>query len=132
MRAALWDRRSWAAADRMRFERVADGPVNFTVTLAAPETTDLLCRPLATVGKYSCYNGSRSVINYRRWRDGGSAYGTDLAAYRIYVINHEVGHALGHDHQFGCLPDGRAPVMMQQTKGTGSCSPNPWPSPSAG
>ena len=57
------------------------------------------------------------------------------SAYRIYMVNHEDGHALGHQHAHQCLPGGLAPVMMQQTIGlrsaaTGTmCQANPWPYP---
>ena len=59
----------------------------------------------------------------------------DLNAYRIYMINHEDGHALGHQHAHQCLPGGLAPAMMQQTFGLRSaatgqlCEANPWPYP---
>jgi hypothetical protein len=49
-----------------------------------------------------------------------------LQQYRIYLILHEFGHALGHDH-VKCKQSGDpAPVMLQQTKGTGQCYPDPW------
>ena len=44
-------------------------------------------------------------------------------------MNHETGHWLGHGHR-GLCRAGPAPVMMQQSKGTGACSFNPWPLPS--
>ena len=53
----------------------------------------------------------------------------------MYMINHEDGHALGHEHAHQCLPDGLAPAMMQQTFGLRSastgklCGANPWPYP---
>ena len=48
--------------------------------------------------------------------------------YHCYVVQHEMGHALGYDHSNAV--QGRAcPVMYQQTKGTGEtiCVANPWP-----
>ena len=60
---------------------------------------------------------NRVVFNDARWVRGASAYVGDLTAYRIYMINHEDGHALGHQHAHQCLPGGLAPVMMQQTIG---------------
>jgi Protein of unknown function (DUF3152) len=105
------------------------------VTLVSSMTVRRLCGytlPFET----SCYNGKlgRAIINDARWVRGAVAYGSDLAGYRTYVINHEVGHALGHAHQ-ACPRDGAlAPVMLQQTLGLqrpggGQCRPNPWPYP---
>ena len=56
-----------------------------------------------------------------------SGYGNDLASYRTYLILHEFGHALGHDHVKCPGNNMPSPVMMQQTKGTGECYPDPWP-----
>lgn len=125
----LADPRSWGARKQLSFQRVDSGPVDFRVVLASPERTDLLCAPLNTVGQYSCHQGERAVINLRRWLLGSPWYGTDLAAYRDYVVNHEVGHALGRGHQ-RCPGAGRvAPVMLPQTEGLDGCRPNPWPFP---
>lgn len=119
----LFDRRSWPE----RFERVDHGAADFRLILASPELTDELCLPLDTAGIYSCFQPGRVVLNAMRWKRGADAYGDDLKGYRIYMVNHEVGHALGHDH-LECPGSGeKAPVMMQQTKGVAPCEPNPWP-----
>lgn len=70
------------------------------------------------------------AINEQRWLrefdDDKSEL--ELPAYRAYVINHEVGHALGkHQHESKCTSRGKTPIMMQQTKGTGGCRPWPFP-----
>ena len=50
----------------------------------------------------------------------------NINLYRVYLILHEFGHALGHDHE-KCEGSGKpAHVMMQQTLGTGLCYPDPW------
>jgi Protein of unknown function (DUF3152) len=118
--------RSWGGTDRVSFRRVSRGRIDFRVTLATPATTDRLCAPYITGGIYSCANGGRAVLNLMRWRNGAAAY-RHVRRYRIYLVNHEVGHLLGHGHRYCPAAGARAPVMMQQTKGVGSCRPNPWP-----
>jgi hypothetical protein len=122
----LYDRRGW----RVPFRRVDSEPVDFRVALATPRTTDRLCAPLDTSGRFSCHQKGRAVLNLWRWRHGARSYGRDLRGYRTYLVNHEVGHALGHSWHRTCPhPGAAAPVMMQQTLGIGRCSSHPWPRP---
>jgi len=125
----LGDRRSWGRGGVMSFQRVSSGPVAFRVVLASPRTVDRYCAPLNTNSYTSCYMGGRSVLNQQRWQSAVPWYAKDLANYRIYMINHEVGHALGHGHQNCPQRGARAPVMQQQTLGMQGCVRNPWPYP---
>jgi hypothetical protein len=116
-----WIKRGYA------FRRVDSGRIDFRIALASRNLTDRLCYPLITNGIFSCYMNGRAVLNRWRWRVGADSYGDDLRRYRIYMVNHEVGHALGFGHR-SCPGAGRkAPVMMQQTKGVYPCIANPWP-----
>ena len=130
--AILGDNRSWASTADVSLERRGSTDVSIRVVLATPGTVDEFCARagLDTAGIYSCWNGRFALINLDRWNSGASGFDGPLEAYRGYVINHEVGHGLGHSH-VGCPAGGDpAPVMMQQTKGTGACEPNAWPFPS--
>jgi hypothetical protein len=122
----LNDARSWGVP----FAQVDDESYDLRLVLASPTTTDSLCSPLQTGGIYSCRNGGNVVINLMRWTSGTDEYAKDLTTYRRYLINHEVGHFLGRGH-LPCPGVGNpAPVMMQQTKGLGQCTPNGWPTES--
>ncbi|HKC26388.1 MAG TPA: DUF3152 domain-containing protein [Jatrophihabitans sp.] len=138
--STLSDKRSWAGHG-VALRRVSSGPVDFHVTLTSTLTTRKLCGYTVHV-ETSCFASAggtsdvnRVVLNVARWVRGSAAYVGDLAAYRVYMINHEDGHALGHRHAHQCLPGGLAPVMMQQTFGLRSaqtgrlCQANPWPYP---
>ena len=124
----LSDPRSWAGGNPAALSLASTlESADFRVVLASPETTDALCAPLLTRGRVSCRNGGDVVINAWRWVNGADAYGQDLASYRQYVVNHEVGHALGHGHAGCATPGAPAPVMLQQTLGLQGCAANPWP-----
>lgn len=126
----LNDPRGWGHGGRMRFTRTDHGPVRVRVSLSSPDLTDERCLPARTGGELSCWDGPRSVINAKRWGIGAHTYRGDLASYREYVINHEVGHQLNGRNHRDCPGRGRlAPVMVQQTKSLGGCRPNPWPHP---
>ncbi|WP_460460613.1 DUF3152 domain-containing protein [Angustibacter peucedani] len=125
--ATLNDRRSWGHGGTRTFARTT-GDADVVVVLASPDTSAELCRPLVTHGKLSCGNGDRAVLTSYRWARGTPEF-PDLDVYRQYVVNHEVGHVLGHHHE-QCGGAGRlAPVMQQQTKQVAPCRPNAWPYP---
>jgi hypothetical protein len=126
--ATLNDPRSWGHGGRMTFARTG-GAYDIRVVLASPDTSARLCAPLQTMGTLSCGQGRTAVLTLYRWVKAIPDYGTDRTGYRRYLVNHEVGHTLGHGHEV-CPGAGRpAPVMMQQTKGLKGCRPNSWPFP---
>ncbi|MBM0234020.1 DUF3152 domain-containing protein [Micromonospora sp. STR1_7] len=128
---------SWVDSGRLRLRQVPGGaPRDFTVYLATARTAGRMCadggvdiriggRPYT-----SCRAPGQVIINLDRWRLSVPHYvsaGVPLSVYRMYVVNHEVGHQLGHRHE-RCPGAGRpAPVMMQQTLFLDGCRANPWP-----
>ncbi|MDO5746301.1 MAG: DUF3152 domain-containing protein [Actinomycetaceae bacterium] len=124
----LNDPRGWGFS----FDRT-DGNADFRIVIASPNTTNSLCYPLRTTGTQSCRNGSNVILNAKRWANGTQMWtslGRDINDYRIYQVNHETGHFLGHGHEF-CRTSGTyAPVMQQQSSDGGNnngCTPNGWP-----
>jgi hypothetical protein len=125
----LSDPRSWTADGKWAFRRVSTGKVDFVVRLATPATVDKICGAagLQTGGYVSCRTGESVMINLARWELAVPDYKGDVALYRRYVINHEVGHRLGHGHEL-CPGKGKmAPIMQQQTYGLNGCVANGWP-----
>jgi hypothetical protein len=132
--STLGDPRSWGNGGRMSFQRVgpaeaAAGDYAFKVTLISPGNMERYCPGVGTGGYTSCRYGDRAVINLARWETAVPDYQGDVATYRLYVVNHEVGHALGNGHQQCPGPGRLAPVMQQQTLGLDGCAKNPWPYP---
>ncbi|MFF4301316.1 DUF3152 domain-containing protein [Streptomyces sp. NPDC001601] len=125
----LADPRGWTADGHSAFQRVSSGPADFAVRVATPGTVDRICGEygLDTGGEVNCDVGEQVMVNLRRWLLATPVYAHRVKDYRALIINHEVGHFLGHGH-VGCPGPGRpAPVMMQQIKGMHGCLPNVWP-----
>ncbi|AXG80121.1 DUF3152 domain-containing protein [Streptomyces paludis] len=137
----LNDNRSWAHNGAMTFERVFSGQPDFVITLASPGTTGVWCAKSGldtTVDNVSCDSAAtdRVMVNAYRWAQGAKTFGPKaMFAYRQMLINHEVGHRLGHNHESCRTPGELAPVMQQQTKTLEidgiKCRPNPWVYPTA-
>ncbi len=135
--AVLGDPRSWIASRQLRFQREPEAvAADFTIHLVTRETANRMCRTggldirVDGVPFTSCRITHKVVINLDRWRLSVPDYvngGIPLETYREYVINHEVGHELGHGHE-ACPARGRpGPTMQTQTLGLKGCTANPWP-----
>ncbi|WP_374005137.1 DUF3152 domain-containing protein [Streptomyces ipomoeae] len=125
----LRDPRGWTADGTSAFQRVSSGATDFVVKVATPGTVDDICGEfgLDTRGDYNCNVGENVMVNLERWELATPVYADDVKAYRALIINHEVGHFLGHGH-VTCPGEGKpAPAMMQQIKGMKGCVPNVWP-----
>ena len=117
--ATLANPKSWTADGAVAFQRTAQEGQAFRISLASPMTVRENCGYDIEV-EASCYNSStgRVYLNLARWVRGARSFQGDIGSYRQYLVNHEVGHAIGYPAHEPCPADGAlAPVMMQQTFG---------------
>ncbi len=126
----LNDERGWGHDGSVEFVRTDAEDPDMSVVLASPDLTDELCVPLETGGEYSCGRNERAVLNAVRWSEGARPFldgDGNVTEYRQYLVNHEVGHLLGHPH-VDCPAEGElAPIMLQQSIRLDGCEPNSWP-----
>lgn len=119
--ATLTDPRSWNHDPAFRFEHVAaDQQPNLRIRLSSLDTTHALCGggdlDMETSCRTTLTGENLVVLNEARWVRGAVPFAGDIGSYRQYVINHEVGHAIGYAAHMPCGGDGQlAPIMMQQT-----------------
>ncbi|WP_435834093.1 DUF3152 domain-containing protein [Streptomyces albogriseolus] len=123
--------RGWTHDPENAFRLVGAGaPHDLSIRIATPATADALCWDgirQDTGGEYNCEVPDGVVVNLRRWVEGSPTFDGPIHDYRALIINHEMGHFLGHSHMT-CGGEGRlAPVMMQQIKGLKGCVANAWP-----
>lgn len=150
----LTNPKGWTHNPQFAFVRIDSGKPDFRISLVSPTTVRGGCGYEFRL-ETSCYNPSfggmdrqsRVFINEARWVRGAVPFEGDVGSYRQYVINHEVGHAIGYLRHEPCdQQGGLAPVMMQQTFSTSNddaakfdpdfvkadgktCRFNPWPYP---
>jgi hypothetical protein len=132
--STLGDGRSWIAGGDVRLQRVSALTMyDFSIFLATPDTAYRMCLAggsdirVGGVPYTSCRAGDNVIINAARYQGGVPDYGAPLEDYQRYVVNHEVGHRLGHGHVLCTGPGQPAPVMQQQTMGLQGCVANSWP-----
>lgn len=147
--STLGNPKSWTHDKKFAFRRVDRGEPDFRVSLTSRESTRKACGFDIPIDS-SCFNADlrRVVLSEARWVRGALAFEGDIGSYRQYLVNHEIGHAIGYHQHQACETDGGlAPVMMQQTFGTENnviaaldpdgvvpmdgkrCRFNPWPYP---
>ena len=153
----LGNPKSWTHNPQFAFRRVDDPGArpDFRVSLTSPMTVREGCGYEIEI-ETSCYNPiygqnaePRVFLNLARWVRGAVPFQGDIGSYRQYLINHEVGHAMGYTTHEPCDRNGAlAPIMMQQTFSTSdndasrfdpqyvkpdgkTCRFNPWPYPIA-
>lgn len=127
--ATLNDPRGWARMGVI-FQEVASGGM-FSLVLA--EANQLPVFSPGCSAEYSCRAGRYVIINQDRWlgaTPSWNAAGGSLRDYRHMVVNHEVGHWLGHGHEDCAAAGQSAAVMQQQSINLQGCSFNPWPTTS--
>lgn len=130
--SVLADPRGWAQYG-VSFTRV---PKNADITIEL--TPDSRVEKVCGFSGLSCcdmrkYPKSDIYLNYDNWM-GKSKSELPLDDYRNYVINHEVGHALGLDHAKCPGPGRQASIMQQMSKGpdwVAPCKESAWPNPPA-
>lgn len=113
------------------FEPSTDGNYDFNIVLAQASTLPTFSSVCSE--QYSCRVGNNVIINDDRWNSGMDVWmsgGGDLARYRTMVINHEVGHRLGHiDNEMTCARGAgqAAPLMQEQSIFLDGCAINEYP-----
>lgn len=121
--------RGWAQLG-VSFQQVPSGG-NFNLVLS--EASLLPTFSSGCSAEWSCRVGVSVIINDLRWSGASEAWrasGGSLRDYQHMVVNHEVGHWLGHGHLHCPGPGQPAPVMQQQSIDLQGCQFNPWPLPS--
>lgn len=129
IKETLNDPRGWTRLG-LKFIETTDDQSDVDILLADPNLLD----PIENCGyELSCTTWHNQIyLNDDRWREGTKTSQENNFSQRDYqhmVLNHEMGHWLGHyEHTPSCPSGGPAPIMLQQSTGLRGCdSMNAWP-----
>lgn len=130
--STLNDPRGWPRAGAVFQEADGTDPNACSMTLTLAAADQMTSFSTECSDEYSCRVGSDVVINIDRWNNATEGWlnaGGTVERYRTMVINHEVGHRLGHlDNELTCPAVNQpAPLMQQQSMDLLGCVPNEWP-----
>jgi hypothetical protein len=121
-----WTNQGW------RFTRTS-GSAGLVVRVATRATVKRICQSggLNMEQDVSCRVGQYVMLSATRWSIGSDGFWDDVPGYRTLLINHEVGHFLGHHHPApgaGCGVDNLMKVMKSVFgRGLEGCTKNVWP-----
>lgn len=130
--STLNDPRGWPRAGAVFQEADGTDPNACSMTLTLAAADQMTSFSTECSDEYSCRVGNDVVINVDRWNNATEGWlnaGGTVSRYRTMVINHEVGHRLGHlDNELICPAVNQpAPLMQQQSMDLLGCVPNEWP-----
>ena len=130
--STLNDPRGWPRAGAVFQEADGTDPNACSMTLTLAAADQMTSFSTECSDEYSCRVGNDVVINVDRWNNATEGWlnaGGTVSRYRTMVINHEVGHRLGHlDNELTCSAVNQpAPLMQQQSMDLLGCTPNEWP-----
>ena len=130
--STLNDPRGWPRAGAVFQEADGTDPNACSMTLTLAAADQMTSFSTECSDEYSCRVGNDVIINVDRWNNATEGWlnaGGTVSRYRTMVINHEVGHRLGHlDNELTCSAVNQpAPLMQQQSMDLLGCTPNEWP-----
>lgn len=130
--STLNDPRGWPRAGVIFQEADGTDPNACSMTLTLAAADQMTSFSTECSDEYSCRVGNDVIINIDRWNNATEGWrnaGGTVERYRTMVINHEVGHRLGHlDNELTCPAVNQpAPLMQQQSMDLLGCVPNEWP-----
>lgn len=130
--STLNDPRGWPRAGATFRETDGSDPNACSMTLTLAAADQMTSFSTECSDEYSCRVGNDVIINIDRWNNATEGWlnaGGTVERYRTMVINHEVGHRLGHlDNELTCPAVNQpAPLMQQQSMDLLGCVPNEWP-----
>lgn len=122
----LNDKRAWPFTWQVTNTREFS---NWNVSLESQAYIDAVMGHSTDVGLSVTYMTRRpraTLFSYENWLRVPEPLNYTVMEYRVYLVLHECGHGLGLGHARRPT-SGRAPIMIQQSRGLGPLQKNLWP-----